>query len=680
MEPLEDLEENPVPPPPSDPKVIWQWVTRTFPSGAEIRLVRPQADGVPTAPAGWWDLMQSRMQQGLPPIFPQTLGVLWPKGQLAEVLGLISLGDDYLIARLIRPTTRLTPPPLGPGVRVMSRRPIDRYPHARLPADTSGKVVHMSRQDFDDGGLFASVRLESREPGLDYWNNEVWYDAQSESWHEFVDDWRPVDVWTAYEGMLEATGEDPNEDPVVILRKKDLVVPRRPSIPGRVVFEPIWEPVTDTWGQPPKPMRRYQLPKKQRSWLKPNQPPELHRNAKTYTLMMHVPGDPSDPHDVPWSDDVEPTEEVRRVADVLTKHGAFDWWSDVGFIEDEPNYRDFTGLFSSAGSIMAALSELRRLAEREGWNVQFSTDSWNDDDDMGVELVDVDDLPGAHRPRLVDPAAEERLQRSLRIADEVLEEMVDEGLLDPEELEPNPVPPPPGSHERQAQWVMRTFPVGTPMRLEHADVFLAGELEAMRDRAQEAKARGNRFVPLGNLPGMVGIKLPVGTRAHVVEVVDLGHGHRGNNVIFAEVPEPPLGLGGTDPALFEAFDKWREQHSRGVPMVLALNVNNDFVRFPSPAAGRSRDAATWWPLMDTWGAAPRGQSRYSLPSSQRARYVPNPDDDDDEYDDDDLDAYVVLYDTGDEERVLALDLDEAWEAAEAYADGRGIVSVEEEDD
>ncbi|HEY5658856.1 MAG TPA: hypothetical protein VIY27_13785 [Myxococcota bacterium] len=50
-------------------------------------------------------------------------------------------------------------------------------------------------------------------------------------------------------------------------------------------------------------------------------------------------------------------------------------------------------------------------------------------------------------------------------------------------------------------------------------------------------------------------------------------------------------------------------------------------------------------------------------------------DDDDEHDDEDLERFLAVYTDGTSEELLATDVDDAWDWAHAYRDGRTVDSV-----
>jgi hypothetical protein len=658
------LKPNPVPPPPVDKRAQTFWVERTFPVGTVMKLERGKR--IKTADAAWWEKEEPRLAKH-PLLSPAGHTLRWPAGTRAEVVYRETKLPPFLLraAPLSYVVARLLPPPGGAptaaepyvGAAVRNRRAIDRYPAARIRAGHTGLVTYINRSD----DPFAEVQIRERVPGLDEWDNSVQYSPDSETWQEFVDDWEVIDPWEAWREHLEQIGLDPDDDTYIILQTPEDFVHVKA---GHGNATAIWMPTTDTWGAPPAPIPRYRLPKSQRSWLRPNADKDMHENP--------IPPPPQNRMDW-WSWAQRTFPEGTPV--VFTEEFQVDPYpipAGARAIVQEHHHSRSPAITVRLVAPIPGTSdpELVRLDDHmrrsgfargvEDWDIWVNTTELAKDQVLRP-LVDTWGSGGGALGRHALPRSQRARLKPNAMAEE------------------NPVPAPPSSYKRQTEWVERTFPVGTPMRLEHPDVFVA----LSEDGVREAMSKG---WSLATVP-KAAVRLPAGTRAHVVAVHDLGPSGSSLGarvgVVVAEVPEPPVGLIGVDAELDDAFAQWRHIHPRG-PMLLALNAPADFIRIPSPSAGRSRDAAVWWPLMDTWGDGSRARGRHHLPRSQRSPYRPNPDLDDDddieEDDEDELEHFIIHYDNGDTEEVQATDLDDAWDWGEAYADGREVASVELDDE
>ncbi|HEY5656993.1 MAG TPA: hypothetical protein VIY27_04315 [Myxococcota bacterium] len=366
----------------------------------------------------------------------------------------------------------------------------------------------------------------------------------------------------------------------------------------------IW-PLEDTWGAPPKPIPKYMLPRSQQRRYKPNPaptPPHWPRSA-AYNVPAYT------------------VQKMRKwMAHTYPPGTPIEFTEELGYsgIPDVPR--------GARGRVVSPYSD-DRLADR-----------------MLVEIVDARDATGLQIPKLigVDVGVSFRNMRPLvdhwatsagqPIARYLLPPSQRRRFKpnyaddDDQELDDNPVPPPPGGVRAsdRIEWVRRTFPVGTPMKLERGDTFAVmskAEMDKMLHRARHGPGGPHAAVfPHNRL-----VKLPPDTRATVIEHYHEGRPPRPLDHVFAEVPPPTLGLrlpSGREHELEEAFENW-EKHYGNEPMVLALRPLHDFFITSHPAKGRSRQNAVWWPMIDTWGSAPSPLGRHHLPSSQRARLKPN---------------------------------------------------------
>lgn len=486
MEPLDDLDENPVPPPPSRPADQWDWAKKTFPVGSSVVFGAPLT------------------------VFP---------GQVPVGTKGVVVGHDRADVQTPAILVELYPPQVGTS-----------------PAELVA---------FDDA--LRSYGIRSRG----------------------VKDY-PLWVWL--------------ED---------------------IVRQGMLRPLTDTWGSGPAPLGRHQLPRSQRSPLKPNPtppPPKYPPGTTPISLLQR--------HKPPavqawmaqmraWMERTYPPGTPIETTEVLSYAGTPRFGPGArGTVVRPANDPDVERVWVriDAATTIAGLP-VSNVVGRE----------------FGISHHDMRPL-GDHWASGGAPTGGRlsQVSRSRRLAR-------------------NPVPPPPNA-AMMPEWVERTFPVGTPMELERRETFGVVSEDELRDMLAHP--------PLA-FPHARTVRLPASTRAEVVHQYTIRRALRRApsssapspaapvlRWLFARVPRPALGLD-VDPEIEEAFEKW-DRFYAGEEMILALDPSVDFSVAPSPGPGRSRHAAVWWPLVDTWGPGSAPLGRQHIPRSQRSPLKPNPDDPDDD--------------------------------------------------
>lgn len=170
----------------------------------------------------------------------------------------------------------------------------------------------------------------------------------------------------------------------------------------------------------------------------------------------------------------------------------------------------------------------------------------------------------------------------------------------PRHLRRNAIPAPTGAYPQMLAWAQRTYAPGTPVKFQGGGVpWWPGARSSSFDRGR--------------------VLVPDETRGTVVAVVGNDHDRAvwvqvnvvdARSYAYAAAAPPGEKSSWMEEDIRDLWKVLDEQQTTVVSYILGLNALQVLV-----------------PMVDNWAAvqAPRGASRYSLPSSQKRRFRPNPD-------------------------------------------------------